>query len=78
MIGYQYELYRNIFLTGKFNLGYYDFNGDFFDDLVNGSWLSGYGVSVGYKSAAGPLELTIMRCDQKGSVSAYVNLGFHF
>ncbi|POY38496.1 hypothetical protein C3K47_03625 [Solitalea longa] len=78
LVGYRYECYRNIFLTGKFNAGYYNFNGTFLDDLTQGDWISGYGIGLGVKTAFGPLELTIMRCDQKGGVSAYVDLGFHF
>ncbi|MCO4291769.1 patatin-like phospholipase family protein [Solitalea sp. MAHUQ-68] len=78
LIGYQYEIYKNVFLTGKFNVGYYNFNGTFLDDLTNGNWLSGYGVALGMKSAFGPLELVVMRCDQKGGASVSVNLGFHF
>lgn len=44
----------------------------------NGSFLSGYGITLGIESPVGPLEFTFMYSDQARILKNYVNLGFRF
>ncbi len=78
-LGLQYQLSKNIYLTGRFNAALYDFrkaetgNITALDNL-----LTGYGVTFGYDSAIGPIDITVMYCDQDGKLRYNMNLGFYF
>jgi len=74
-VGYQHEIVRNIFLVPRVGVALYDFNGD-----VQGryKYLSGYALTAGYNSRLGPIEGSLMYCDQDGRLRAYVNIGFSF
>ncbi|GAA0550675.1 patatin-like phospholipase family protein [Chitinophaga japonensis] len=74
-LGYQREVMRNVFLVPRVGVALYDFNGD-----VQGryKYLSGYALTAGYSSRLGPIEGSLMYCDQDGRLRAYVNIGFSF
>ncbi|MDE3145630.1 MAG: hypothetical protein KGL19_15880, partial [Bacteroidota bacterium] len=76
-LGLRWQLYNNIYITGKSNFAFYDFiDKDFMPS--NAKFLSGYAVSFGYNFILGPLEISAMYCDQSKSVLPYINLGISF
>jgi NTE family protein len=78
-LGLQYKLGKSIYLTGRVNIALYDFHNESFSNLsTSKNFLSGYGLTFGFDSAIGPVEITSMYCDQDGSFRTNVNLGFRF
>jgi len=78
-MGLQYKLAKKTFITGRINAALYDFQGAEFSKLTaNDNLLTGYGLTFGYNSVIGPLEFTVMYCDQDGKVRNNVNFGFRF
>jgi NTE family protein len=78
-VGLQYKLAKKIFLTGRFNAALYDFHGKALDEIsAKNNFLSGYGLTFGYNSLIGPLEFTVMHCDQDSKVRTNINIGFSF
>ncbi len=81
-LGAQYEVRKSIFLTGKINL--LNYNNRIEDFLKEKEWLKesnyllGYGLTAGYLSFLGPLEVTIMRNETSNVMNFYVNMGFLF
>lgn len=74
-VGYQWEALRNVFVIPRVNAAAYDFNGL---SATKYNYVTGYGVTLGYSTVLGPLEVTAMHADQSKAFKAYVNLGFHF
>ncbi|MEO8146535.1 MAG: patatin-like phospholipase family protein [Bacteroidia bacterium] len=78
-LGLQYKLAKTAYLTGRVNVGLYDFHNVAMSDIsLNNNFLSGYGLTFGLMSPIGPIELTAMYCDQDGKVRSNLNLGFKF
>jgi NTE family protein len=78
-LGMQYLLAKSIYLTGRFNAALYDFHGVSINKLTaTDNLLTGYGLTLGYASAIGPIEITAMYCDQDGKVRYNINLGYRF
>ncbi len=77
-LGLQYKLTKKAFITGRFNAGLYDFHNVDFEDINAGNWLTGYGITFALNSAIGPLEFTVMQCDQDAKIRTHVNIGFGF
>jgi NTE family protein len=78
-LGLQYKLAKSIYLTGRVNIALYNFHNESFSSLsASRNFLSGYGLTFGYDSAIGPIDITAMFCDQDGSFRTNVNLGFRF
>ncbi len=78
-LGLQYKLAKKTYLTGLANAALYDFHEVSFTNLsTKNNFLSRYGLSFGYYSPIGPLDLTVMYCDQDAMVRNYVNIGFNF
>ncbi|HNW55079.1 MAG TPA: hypothetical protein PKN21_12460, partial [Bacteroidales bacterium] len=78
-LGMQYQLAKKIFVTGRFNAAVYDFHGNSIEQMTMAhNMLTGYGLTFGYDSAIGPIEMTGMYCDQDGKVRYNVNLGYRF
>ncbi|MFI5194228.1 MAG: patatin-like phospholipase family protein [Chitinophagales bacterium] len=76
-VGLRYQLFGNIFLTGKTNVLFNNFAGK--SNFYNSpDFLSGYALSFTYNFALGPLELSAMYCDQWKRVMGYVNIGIPF
>ncbi len=74
-LAYQREVMRNVFLVPRVGVAVYDFVND-----VNAKYkyLSGYALTAGYTSRLGPIEASLMYCDQDGRLRGYVNIGFNF
>jgi NTE family protein len=74
-LAYNYEVAKNIFATPRVGAAVYDFMGAV---STKYKYLSGYGLSGGYSTFMGPIEGTMMYCDQDGRLRFYVNIGFNF
>lgn len=74
----QYNPFNNIYTTLRANAGLYNFTYEIPEAFDDGSFLSGYALTVGYDSPIGPIEFSTMYSDQSGDFSGYVNIGFHF
>jgi NTE family protein len=78
-LGLQYKLAKKIFLTGRFNAALYDFHGVEINNIsAKNNLLTGYGLTFGYDSLIGPIEFTLMNCDQDSKVRTNINIGFGF
>lgn len=74
-LSWQYEFMRNTYAIPRAGVAVYDFLGDVSSKY---KYLSGYGVTGGYSSFMGPIEASVMYCDQDGRLRMYVNIGFNF
>ena len=78
-LGLQYKLSKKAYLTGRFNIALYDFQGTGFSNLsAKNNLLTGYGLTCGINSPIGPLEFTVMHCDQDAKVRTNINIGYSF
>ncbi len=77
LLGLRCQLYNNLYLIGKINGLYYNFIGSN-KNLRNPNFLAGYSATLGYNFVLGPLELSVMYCDQSQKLSPYINLGIPF
>jgi NTE family protein len=78
-LGLQYQLAKKMFLTGRFNMALYDFQKPESGKITAANnLLTGYGLTFGYDSAIGPIEMTAMYCDQDAKVRYNLNLGYRF
>ncbi len=83
-IGVQYEVLRNLYLQGLFN---------YLDTEYPVTWIYpdaeigklgdryrrfGYALSVGYKSAVGPIELAIAKDHYRSGLKAAIIIGFYY
>ena len=77
MGAFRYELFNNTYVTAKANILFNNFisTSKFFQ---NPNILSGYALTFGYNFALGPLEFSLMYCDQSKKVGSYVNIGIPF
>ncbi len=74
-LDFQYEIFKKNFVLLKINAGK---SSSLFENLVSkGDELLGAGISYGYYSIIGPIELTIMK-SPKENLMAYLNVGFWF
>jgi len=79
LFGLQYKLAKSVYLTGRVNLALYNFDNSSSNNLSgDDNFLSGYGLTFGFDSAIGPIEITSMYCDQDGRLRTNLNLGFRF
>ncbi len=74
---FRYELFLNTYITGRANILFNNFvsKSAFFQ---NPDILSGYALTFGYNFALGPLEFSLMYCDQSKKIGSYVNIGIPF
>jgi len=78
-LGLQYKLAKSVYVTGRANLALYNFHNQSTNNMSgDDNFLSGYGLTFGFDSAIGPIEITSMYCDQDGSLRTNLNLGFRF
>jgi NTE family protein len=77
MLALRYQLFNNVFITGKANVLFNNFlyKSNFF---TTPDFLSGYALTFTYHFALGPLELSAMYCDQSRRVQGYLNIGIPF
>lgn len=75
--GLRFHPYTNLYVTAKTNVLAYDFikNSEI---SRNANFLSGYSLTLGYNFILGPLELSVMYCDQSKKLLPYINLGIPF
>ena len=75
--GLRRSLFQGAYLTATANVLLNDIisRSDFFsyEDLY-----SGYGITFTYNFALGPLDLSVMYCDQTRKLQSYINLGIPF
>ena len=76
-IGLRYEVYNNLYIMAKTN-GLVNNFISVNNILQKPNRLSGYGASLAYNFALGPLEITAMYCDQTKRLLSYINLGISF
>ncbi|MVT08255.1 patatin-like phospholipase family protein [Chitinophaga tropicalis] len=74
-LGYQHEIFRNTFVTPRAGATLYDFIGSVSEKY---KYMTGYGMTLGYSSFIGPIDGSLMYCDQDGRLRMYVNIGFNF
>jgi NTE family protein len=76
-IGLRQQIFINTYLTGRANILFNNFisTSKFFKYA---DFYSGYGLTFSYNFALGPLDLSIMYCDQTRKVQGYINLGIPF
>lgn len=77
-VGLQYNPFKDLYATVRANVGLYDFTYDIEEAFDSGNFLSGYALTLGYRSPLGPLQFSIMYNDQSAHFSGYANIGFHF
>ncbi len=77
LAGLRYRPYTNLYITAKANVLAYDLikNSEI---ARSGNFLSGYAITLGYNFILGPLELSVMYCDQSKKLLPYINLGIPF
>lgn len=75
--GYRFEIFNNVYMTARANALFTNFisKSDFFR---NKSFFSGYSATFSYNFALGPLDLSVMYCDQTQKFRSYINLGIPF
>ncbi len=72
----QYELFPDIYLILKGNIGNIKNN---FDDLFTADdILGGIGITAGYESWIGPIELNVSKSANRSGLTGFVNIGFWF
>jgi len=71
-----WNIYKGLYTQVNCDLGSfsYDMNGWFKDD----SYAVGTGLTVGYKTPIGPVELQLSKCNTYNKPVLYINLGFWF
>lgn len=75
--GLRHYLFQGAYLTGTANLLMNNLitQSDFFQYE---DFYSGYGLTFTYNFALGPLDLSVMYCDQTKKLQSYINLGIPF
>jgi NTE family protein len=72
----QYNFYKKLYLTARSDLGS---NQVKFDQVFKSSYIiAGYGLTAGYNSFIGPVELTIMASNLNPKPMLFLNIGFWF
>jgi NTE family protein len=72
----QYQVAKKHYLLFRCDVGS---NADAFDNLFSKeTFLIGYGLTYSYDSFIGPLELTLMRSNQKKNLQVFFNVGYWF
>jgi NTE family protein len=78
-LGLQYKLAKMAYVTGRANVGVFDFyRGSDKETETASTFLSGYGLTFGLMTPIGPIEMTTMYCDQDGRLRTHLNIGFRF
>jgi NTE family protein len=73
---FQVNIYRDIFIVGIINAG--NFKNSFNDLFSVNNILSGYGVSLGYNSLIGPLEIGLSRSANHTGIQGDLRIGYWF
>lgn len=73
---FQYEIFRNFFITFKGNAG--NLKPSFSDLLALDNVISGIGITLGYNSWIGPIEYTLMKSLNKSGPLSFFNISYWF
>jgi hypothetical protein len=79
LVGLQYNLSGNLFLTGKANTGMYNFSTPtniYDEDEMR--WINGFSLGLGYNLGVLPMEFTAMYSPEIGAFYSHVKIGFLF
>ncbi|MBU2649790.1 MAG: patatin-like phospholipase family protein [Bacteroidetes bacterium] len=72
----QYNVYKNLYLTARSDLGSNEME---LDDLIKSeNIMFGYGLTFGYYSFIGPIEVTVMGSNINSAPGLFFNVGFEF
>ncbi len=75
-IGWQFNFLPDLYLTFKSDVG---FIADTFDELADyPKVIAGFGLSLGYESIIGPIEISIMKNNLHKSITNFFNIGYWF
>ncbi len=77
-MGWQYNIWDDFLISPLFNAALYNFELDTLQNLSYDNLLLGAGLSIGYLSGLGPMEVTFAWSPQNKKLLAYVNLGWTF
>ncbi|MCF8381615.1 MAG: patatin-like phospholipase family protein [Bacteroidales bacterium] len=73
---FQYEILPDIYAIAKINIGNFQHN---FKDLLQTEDLTGgYGLTLGYDSYIGPIEISVQKGVRKAGFLSFINIGFWF
>ena len=77
LLGLRVELFNNVYISAQSNVLASNFygSGNIFQQT---RLLSGHALTFAYNFALGPLEVSLMYCDQSKQVKSYFNLGIPF
>lgn len=78
LLGLQYNPYKSVYATLRVNAAIYDFLETDIENLSSDNFLSGYSASIGYDSGLGPIQFSLIYCDQSKNLAGYINVGYHF
>jgi Predicted esterase of the alpha-beta hydrolase superfamily len=72
----QYKVYKKLYATLHYDMGWLN---DDYEVLFHGNnFYSGAGVTFGYDSMIGPIEISIMGSNQNTKILGFLNIGYWF
>jgi NTE family protein len=75
-IAWQYNVYQTFYITPKVDLGF--LSADFEDLFSLKQTMVGFGVTFGYDSFIGPVELSLMGSNYNSKPIGFINIGYSF
>ena len=79
LVGLQYKVVGNLFVTGKFNSAIYNFStATKAYDQGQLKWINGISLGLGYNLGVLPMEFTAMYSPEIGALYSHVKIGFIF
>ena len=72
----QYQVFPNIYLVSKFNIG--NLRSSFKDLFTTDKIIGGYGITLGYDSFIGPIEVSAQKRIGQSGLLGFINIGFWF
>ena len=75
-LDWQYNVYKKFYITLNMDAGYFD--SDFDIMLKNPEIYVGCGITLGYDSFIGPIELSLMGSNHNAGVTSFLNIGYWF
>lgn len=72
----QFQLFQNIYAIGKLNIG--NLKSTIRDLFTIDDMIGGYGMTVGYNSFIGPIEISLQKNAKTSQFLGFINIGFWF
>ncbi len=72
----QYEIFPDIYIILKANIG--NLRNDFEELISTDKLYGGYGITLGYDSWIGPIEVSALKSVRKNRLTGFLNIGFWF